>query len=505
MIKSGLLVLLALIVSRIFSFLVEIIVAAKLGIGIQSDAYSMVAAIQQMLYPVLSVGIFQIFLPQYKKISLEKAKINLNSFTTIALIFFSALATLVSLLVYNFASEIVSFVVPAFNFEQKRMTETLVKYTSPVYLFITIAALLSSILIAKGRVFISQIREAITHVPMIIAMLYFYDNYGFTSIVYGLLFGAFFRMGVLVPFAIRIQDITLNMSEWKEFFIVFYRKWLPSILSALSGQLNTFVDRFMVSGLSVGSVSYLSYGSRIFNVIHDLLYTVLSTTTYPRLIELQAKNDELKLSQLINDSIRLLLLIGLPITIGAILYSYEIVDLLFVRGAFTVNDASITAQVFSAYMLAVPLVPFIVFFDNLHYGLGDTRTPFFFNFLNLILNIILNIILIGSFGVLGIALATSISTIFLTIFRIKVMSKKVKLKLKELFLDVLTFLLVSIVSILPVRLITDFYSNYLCSLEVLLIAVPSSLFIYLIVFYFKREPFLLLILNRINEKLGIKS
>ena len=54
------------ILAKAVSFISEVILAARLGVNATSDAYYMVSGIQQVVYPMLSVGIWKVFLPAYK-------------------------------------------------------------------------------------------------------------------------------------------------------------------------------------------------------------------------------------------------------------------------------------------------------------------------------------------------------------------------------------------------------------------------------------------------------
>ena len=56
-----------LILAKIAAFANDAILAAFIGTSADADAFYMVLGIQQVIYPMLSVGIWKVFLPEYKK------------------------------------------------------------------------------------------------------------------------------------------------------------------------------------------------------------------------------------------------------------------------------------------------------------------------------------------------------------------------------------------------------------------------------------------------------
>jgi putative peptidoglycan lipid II flippase len=87
----------------------------------------------------------------------------------------------------------------------------------------------------------------------------------------------------------------------------------------------------------------------------------------------------------------------------------ELIDLLFLGGAFNVEDSVVTAGVFG--FLTVGIIPGAIFRSLIRVYIirKDTRTPFFLSIPLIVFNIVLNFILAIPFGVAGIALSTSIT------------------------------------------------------------------------------------------------
>lgn len=90
-------------------------------------------------------------------------------------------------------------------------------------------------------------------------------------------------------------------------------------------------------------------------------------------------------------------------------FSREIVTLLFLRGAFTEQDVEATAQVLFFYSLGLLAFSIKDVMLNVFYALQDTKTPTVNSVLALVINTVLNILLLKPLGVKGLALATTLS------------------------------------------------------------------------------------------------
>lgn len=67
LLRGTIVIIFVSVLAKITSFITEAILASYLGTTYQSDAYYMVTSIQYVVYPMLSVGIWKVFLPIYKE------------------------------------------------------------------------------------------------------------------------------------------------------------------------------------------------------------------------------------------------------------------------------------------------------------------------------------------------------------------------------------------------------------------------------------------------------
>jgi putative peptidoglycan lipid II flippase len=117
-----------------------------------------------------------------------------------------------------------------------------------------------------------------------------------------------------------------------------------------------FLDTWLASFLTSGSISYLYYANRIFQLPLAIFAISLTVAIFPTIAKLIKSGDEKRANfQLKRGFWILIFLLSLSAT-GGIIFAKEIIWLLFERGAFDRSDTLSTASVLQIYM--VGLLPF---------------------------------------------------------------------------------------------------------------------------------------------------
>ena len=115
LLRGTIVIVLVSVLAKIVTFITEAILANYLGTTWQSDAYYMVTSIQNVIYPMLSVGIWKVYLPIYKeKITLGETDLA-DDLTDQVITVFSAVSIVVVSILMIFSSGVVSVIAPGFE------------------------------------------------------------------------------------------------------------------------------------------------------------------------------------------------------------------------------------------------------------------------------------------------------------------------------------------------------------------------------------------------------
>lgn len=409
--RGTVIIVLVAIVAKFASFIVEAILASYLGTTYRSDAYYMVSSIQQVVYPMLSVGIWKVFLPVYKD---KMAKDNLDGADSIAnkiITFFTLFSFIIAILLFVFSDTVVSIVAPGFQGETKSLCVQLVRISTPMYVFIIAAAVYASMLQCHEKFLGSQIREVASHIPIILVAIFFYTTFGVQALAVALVLGSILRLIIEFPFVDWGYKFKVDFKFKCEEF-TFILKRLPSaLISEGVTQLNTLIDKIMASTLPEGTVSGLNYGNKLMNVFSGLLSSAIATAMYPKMIELIALNRKNELNDLLIKILNIFSLLMIPVTVACIFFRKELVTVVYSRGSFGLESVQLTAGIFAFYCLGLFFVACNTVINNVFYSYGDTKTPMYVNVVNLVCNVTLNLVLIHFIGINGLPLATSLSSI----------------------------------------------------------------------------------------------
>lgn len=476
--RGTIIIVLVGIVAKLTSFIAEAILAAYLGTSYQSDAYYMVSSVQAVIYPMLSVGIWKVFLPLYKEKITHGKNDEANGLTNKAITFFSIVSFFSVGLLILFAGPVVSVVAPGFTGNTRELCIRLVRIAAPMYFFIITAAIYASILQANDKFLGSQIREIASHIPTIVAALFFYNRFGIDAMAIALVIGGFVRLIIELPFVDWGYKYHPDCDFKTHDFGILLRRMPSALISEGVTQLNTLVDKAMASTLPTGTVSALNYGNKLMNVLSGFISTAIATAMYPQMIELIALKKDDELNTLLVTIINIFSVLMIPVTLACILFRTELVSVVFQRGSFTSDSTAITSGVFALYSVGVFFIASNTVITNLFYGYGNTKTPMYISVANLVINVVLNILLIQIWGVNGLALATSLSAIITFFIRISATKKYIKLDKMNLLVTALKILVASALACFIPRIL--FWKYEVNRYAVLVLSAIIGILLYII-------------------------
>jgi putative peptidoglycan lipid II flippase len=199
----------------------------------------------------------------------------------------------------------------------------------------------------------------------------------------------------------------------------FYKQFYPAVFGSSSAHIAAFLDTWLASFLVSGSISYLYYANRVFQLPLALFAIATSVALFPTIAKAIKNNDEQKALIYLQKAFYILFgVLFISMVIG-ITFDNFIVSLLFERGAFTNDDTTKTALVLTMYLIG--LLPFGIakIFSLWLYSYEKQAIAAKITMKSLGWNIVLSLVLIIPYGIVGLALASSLSGFILFHLTIK--------------------------------------------------------------------------------------
>lgn len=413
-------------VAKGFGFIREIVLANYYGTTYVSDVYVAVQNIPAIIFTVFGTAVTTGFIPLYTDIKIKKNEEFADKFANNVFNIFLLLSIISAFLGVFFSKQLVNIFAGGFQGEALALCNQYAKIVIPTCIAIILVYVYNAYLQIKGH--FNQ--SSLMNIPYNLIQIIFIVIGFYTGNSYILAIGLFFAsFGQLIYLRVLVKKKTnFKHQQVLSFRDTNIRQMLilvgPVFISTGANQLNSIVDRSMASGLIEGSVSALNYSSEVANMVTQVIILSLTTIIYPKMTLLFARNNKKEKNDFTLKYINVVSLIVLPLSALIFMFSKEIVQILFGRGAFTENTVLFVSQALKVYALGIVGASFRDVLNKVFYSMKDTRTPMINGILAVAVNIGLNIVLVKQFKYLGLAFATSISSSICTILLLIQMCKK---------------------------------------------------------------------------------
>lgn len=418
------------LISRILGFVRDMLIAQIFGAGSATDAFFVAFTIPNFLRRLFGEGAFaQAFVPVLSEYQHRGNREALKQFIdrtagTLALVLM--LITMVGIVV---APLLIMLFAPGFIWKgtQYDLAVQMVQITLPYLFFISLVAFAGGILNAHGRFVIPALTPVFLNLCMIgaaiwlaplmdepvVALAWSVFAAGVVQLVFQV--PVLIRLGLLPRFRIDFRDSGVRR---------IMGLMMPAIFGVSITQINLLLDTLLASFLTAGSVSWLYYSDRLVEFPLGIFGIALATVILPSLARSHAAEDAIAFSRSLDWGLRLVLLIGLPATIGLTMLAEPMISTLFQYDEFSLNDVHFAGQSLMAYaagLLGFILVKVLV---PAFTAREDMKTPVRYGVYGIVVKLGLSFALVASLAHAGLALATSLSAFFNAFLMLKKLLKQ---------------------------------------------------------------------------------
>jgi putative peptidoglycan lipid II flippase len=417
--------------SRVFGFLRDVVVAAFFGAGLVTDAFFVAFRIPNLLRRMLGEGSLTVsFVPVFTEYLNKKTRAEALELANIAFTMLSVILVMVSIIGVIFSPVIVTVMAPGFTKvpAQYELTVFLNRLMFPYIFFISLVALCMGILNALRHFAAPALSPVVLNISMIIAALTLRDFFGepIVALAVGVMIGGVLQLAMQWPFLVRMG---IRLKPAFNFAHPGLKKigllMLPAVFGAAIYQINIFIGTILASFLPRGSVSYLYYADRIVELPLGVFAIAVGTATLPSFSNQISRGNFEEFKKTLAFSTRLILFITIPAMIALIALREPIISVLFQRGHFDAASTILTAQALFFYAVGLWAFSVIRVIISAFYALQDTMTPMKAAIVALVVNVIFSLLLMFPLKHGGLALATSIASAVNVILLMVILTKKI--------------------------------------------------------------------------------
>ena len=409
------------LVSRVFGFARDMLLARVLGAGGVADAWQLAFQLPNIFRRLFAEGAFaSAFVPLFnrrmaKDGDLAEARDFAGDVLAVLiplLIGFSAIALIAMPWVAGlFANEGIAADAGLYD-----LAVLMARLAFPYLFFMSLATVFAAILNSLSKFAAAAAAPILLNVCMIVALVAGAVQPGSEELrrdvgmwlgvavtVSGLLqalwLGWFARAnGFTIP--LKRPRLTAGV---KELFVLIG----PAVLGAGVYQISRFIDLFFLSTLPDGAYTFLAMADRLNQMPMGIIGIALSTAILPALSRMLAQDDAKGAFRLQSNAVELALLLTLPCAVALFIAGSAFTRAFYTGGAYTLADAMATGAVVAGLVTGLPAYVLVKVLIPNYFARKDTRTPVWTASGSLLVNVALNFVLVPRFGVMGLALAGS--------------------------------------------------------------------------------------------------
>ncbi|WP_234730746.1 murein biosynthesis integral membrane protein MurJ [Acidocella facilis] len=402
--------------SRVLGFVRDILIAAVLGTGPVADAFFVALRLPNLFRRLFGEGAFNAaFVPAISTILHKqglRAATDFAEEATAVMAFWLGGITIIGEI---FMPWLLYVLAPGFAGHGGRfdLAVGMSRVMFPYLFFICLTALFSGVLNAMSRFAAAAAAPVLFNLFMIAAMLWlapYTRNPGY-ALAWGVTVSGVAQLA-LVLWAIRRAGMRFTRPKlrFSPHIRQMFRRMAPALVGAGVTQLNVSIDIIIGTLLPAGSVSILYYADRVNQLPLGVIATAAGTALLPAVTRNIALGEEAEANTALNRAFESVLMLTLPAAIGLSVAAKAVMDVAFVRGAFSAHDAVLAGRSLAAFALGLPVFALIKIFTPGFYARGDTVTPLKIGIFAVLLNLGLNLLFMHPLKAVGPALATSLSS-----------------------------------------------------------------------------------------------
>jgi putative peptidoglycan lipid II flippase len=419
--RGALLVMAAFVLSNLVGLARQVIVLNAFGTSGEMDAFNAANRVSETLFNLVAGGALgSAFIPTFTALLTRGER---GAAWRLA----SAIANLIllilliaSLAAAVFAPQIVRYLLaPGFsaNPSQEALAVDLLRLMLPAAALFALSGLVMGVLNSHQVFFIPALAPAMYQVGMILGVLFFSPRLGIYGLAWGVVLGAGLHLLLQIPFLLRLHGVyTPTLGRGDPQVSEVGRLMLPRLLGVAFVQLNFWVNIWLASRLPEGSVTGVTVAFALMLMPQAAIAQSIAIAALPTLAAQFTQGRLVDLRATLAASLRGVLLLAIPATLGLILLRVPLVTLLYQRGEFTQRSTMLVVWALLWYAAGLVGHSVVEVLARAFYAMHDTKTPVLVGVVAMSLNIAFSVAFSTLFIRLGwaphggLALANSLAT-----------------------------------------------------------------------------------------------
>ncbi|NQS92285.1 MAG: murein biosynthesis integral membrane protein MurJ [Chloroflexi bacterium] len=411
----------AFVLSNLAGLVRQILVANAFGTSASIEAFNAANRISETLFNLVAGGALgSAFIPTFTSLLAKEKRQEAwrlaSSIFNLILIILTLLAALGAI----FAPQVVRYIIaPGFAADpvKEALTISLTRLMLPSAVLFGISGLIMGILNSRQVFFIPALTPAMYQIGLIFGVTVLSPRMGVEGLAWGVLLGAALHLIFQLPILFKQKGSYSLIFDLKSPQVMEVARLMgPRLLGVAVVQLNFWINVRLASQQPEGSVTAIQFAFALMLMPQAAIAQSIATAALPTFSTLVAKNKFTEMRNSLAVTLRGILFLSIPASLGLILLRKPIITLLYQRGEFTIQSTQLVAWALLWYAAGLVGHAMVEILARAFYALHDTKTPVFIGIAAMSLNVVFSFIFSAAFlqkGWMphgGLALANTLAT-----------------------------------------------------------------------------------------------
>jgi putative peptidoglycan lipid II flippase len=396
------------ILGKVSAFLKDVVLAYFFGVSVSTDAYFIANVIPGLLWATIYTTIGMVFLPIYVE-KTQSSDESVHHYVAETIQIYSGLALAVTVICMFAAGPIVRFTAAGALPQTLELARQLTLIMAFGFTFSGYVGIQNAIQQANGR-FLAPL--AVPVVNNLIAT---------AGIALGNYFGGI-RLAVIAAVLGWVIQAPIQRLQTRRYYSTRFRVRMrretvnrmlllaaPVMIGVLLDQLNIYVGIYLAAQYGEGAISHLNYATRLATFLASVFSWLVAYFFFPRVASAAARRDDARMGSNIAVAFGLIALLTAPLVLTALLYSDDIIFVIYRRGAYTSADVAATAGLFTAYSYGVMFIAFREMLNRIFFSYQFNYVPLTVGIAATVINLSASYLLSERYGMIGIGAGAAIA------------------------------------------------------------------------------------------------
>ena len=374
--------MLAFVLSNIVGLLRQILVSRAFGTNQSLDAFYAAATFPDLLFNLLAGGALgSAFIPTFTSFLAKNERQDAWRLASAVINLVILSLSLVSSGAAFFAPALVRHIIfvfkPDLDPNLASLTVDLLRIILIAPTIFGVSGLIMGILNTHQKFWMPALAPVFNWIGWILGLFLLVPKMGIQGLAWGYVLGAILHLCVQLPGLLKLQGRHYSFTFGLENRAVreVGRLMAPRLLGVAAVQINFVINAMIASGQGEGSLSAINVARMVMTMPLFVIAQAIATAALPTFSAQVARGEQDEMRSSLAATLRGVLLLSIPASIGLILLRQPVTAMLFERGQFEARSTEMVAWAllwFTAGLVGHAVVEIL---SRAFYALHDTKTP----------------------------------------------------------------------------------------------------------------------------------